>query len=130
MYKIIAETFAKSYVHNIIDKEKNALAEKQRHRRKSQVENIYDLIDQEIKDKFETRNWKNEQIREYKRHWSELNDDEKFMYTREDIIMNIIICCRVSIPEAVEFRSKLGFKRRDVILIKEQSVISKITKLF
>ena len=52
------------------------------------------------------------------------------MYTREDIIMNIIICCRVSIPEAVEFRSKLGFKRRDIILIKEQSVISKITKLF
>ena len=52
------------------------------------------------------------------------------MYTREDIIMNIIICCRVSIPEAVEFRSKLGFKRRDIILIKEQSVTSKITKLF
>ena len=52
------------------------------------------------------------------------------MYTREDIIMNIIICCRVSIPEAIEFRFKLGFKQRDIILTKEQSVISKITNFF
>ena len=33
---------------------------------------IYDLIDKEIKGKFETRNPTNEQIREYKRHGLEL----------------------------------------------------------
>ena len=38
--------------------------------------------------------------------------------------------CRVSAPEAVEFRSKLGFKKHDIILTKEQSVISKVTKSF
>ena len=35
----------------------------------------------------------------------------------------------VSTPEAIAFRSKLGFKQHDIILSKEQSVISK-TKLF
>ena len=44
--------------------------------------------------------------------------------------MNIIICCRVSAPEAIEFRSKLGLKQHEIILSKEQSVILKITKLF
>ena len=34
---------------------------------------------------------------------------EKFMYTGEDIIMPIIMDCRVSTPEAMEFISKLGF---------------------
>ena len=52
------------------------------------------------------------------------------MYTRKDIIMNIVMCCRVSTPEVIEFRSKLRFKQHDIILRKEQSVISKITKLF
>ena len=42
------------------------------------VENIYDLIDKEIKSKFEIRNPTNEKIREYKRHGSELIDGEKF----------------------------------------------------
>ena len=37
--------------------------------------------------------------------------------------------CRVSTPKAIEFRSELGFKQHDIILTKEQSVISKITKL-
>ena len=40
------------------------------------------------------------------------------------------MCCRVPTPEAIEFRSKLGFNQHDVILNKEQSVILKITKLF
>ena len=38
--------------------------------------------------------------------------------------------CRVSTPATIEFRSKLGFTRHDIILTKEQSLISKITKLF
>ena len=35
----------------------------------------------------------------------------------------------LSTPEAIAFRSKLGFKQHDIILSKEKSVISK-TKLF
>ena len=31
--------------------------------------------------------------------------------------------CRVSTPEAIEFRSKLGFKHHNIRLCKEQSVI-------
>ena len=130
MLKISAKTYAKNCVCNIIDKEENVWLRNKDIGEKLGVENIYGLIDKEVKGKFETRNLTNEQIREYKTHGSELNDGEKFMYTREDIIMNIIMRCRVSTPEAIEFRSKLGFKQHDIILNKEQSVISKIKKLF
>ena len=55
------------------------------------------MIDKEIKGKFENRNPTYEQkTKEYKRHGSELIDGKKFMYTREDIIMNIIMGSRVS----------------------------------
>ena len=41
---------------------------------KLDVKNIYDLIDEEIKGRFEVGNPINEQIREYKRHGSKLID--------------------------------------------------------
>ena len=62
------------------------------------------------------------QIRECKRHESELIDDEKYMYTHDDIRMSIIMNCRVSTPETVGFRSRIGFKQDDMILTKKQSV--------
>ena len=62
------------------------------------------------------------QIRECKRHESELIDDEKYMYTHDDTRMSIIMNCRVSTPETVEFRSRIGFKQDDMILTKKQSV--------
>ena len=40
---------------------------------------IYDLIDKEIKGKFETTNLIKQQIREYNRHGSELTDDKNFL---------------------------------------------------
>ena len=52
---------------------------------------------------------------------------EKFLYTHEDIIMPIIMS---STSEAIKFRSKLGYKKHDITLSKEQSVESKIKKLF
>ena len=88
------------------------------------------MIDKEIKGKFETTNPTKQQIRKYKRHGSELIDDEKFMYTQEDIMMPIKMNCWVSTPNVIEFRSELGFKQYDIVLSKEQSVISKITKLY
>ena len=62
------------------------------------------------------------QIRECKRHESELIDDEKYMYTHEDIRMSIIMSFRVSAPETAEFRSRIGFKQHDKILTKKQWV--------
>ena len=40
------------------------------------------------------------------------------------------MCCRVLTPKAVEFRSELGLKQNDIVLSKEQSVISKIIFFF
>ena len=48
------------------------------------------------------------------------------MYSHEDIITPKIMHCKVS-TQAIEFRSKLEL---DIILTKEQSVLTKITKLF
>ena len=94
------------------------------------VENIYDLIDKEIKGRFETRNPTDEQIKKYKRHRSELINGEKFICINENIIMPIIMHSRVSTPKAIECRSKLGFKQHDIVFNKEQSVIPKIMKIF
>ena len=52
------------------------------------------------------------------------------MYTYEDIIMPIIIHCRVSTPEVIEIKNRLGFNQHDLIMTKEQSVLTKIMKVF
>ena len=87
------------------------------------------MVDKEIKSKCETKNPTKQQIEKYKRNGSKING-EKFVHTHEDIIMLIIMSCRISTPRAIEFRSRLGFKQHDIKLGKEQSVTSKITKLF
>ena len=68
------------------------------------------MIGKEIKNRFETRNPINEQIRKYKNLESELIDGEKIMYTCEDVIVPIIMYCRVSTLEATELKTRLGFK--------------------
>ena len=50
--------------------------------------------------------------------------------TREDVIVPIIMNCRVSTPEALEFKIRLGFNPHDLIMAKEQSVLTKIMKVF
>ena len=97
---------------------------------KRTIENIDDLIDKEIKGNCKTNNPIKHNTRQYKRPWSEIIDDEKFMYSHENIIIPIIMCCRVLTPKAVEFRSELGFKGHDIVLSKEQSVISIIKIIF
>ena len=47
------------------------------------------------------------------------------MYTRESIMMPIIMFCKLWWKKAKEFGSKLGFKQHDVIMSKKQSVIKK-----
>ena len=53
---------------------------------------------------------------------------EKFMYAHEDIILPIIMNCRI--PTAIECRTKLGFKQNDLIMTKEQLVLTRIMKVF
>ena len=50
----------KNCVYNIIDKEKTLQLRNKDTREKLGAESIYDLIDKEIKDRFETRNLTNE----------------------------------------------------------------------
>ena len=46
---------------------------------KLDVKNIFDLVYKKIKDKFETNNLTDEQIKKYKRHGSEFIEDTKFI---------------------------------------------------
>ena len=130
MFRTNATTFAENCVHNIIVKEKKLWLRNKDIGEKLGVENIYDFIGKEIKGKVEKNNPTEQEIKEYKRHGSKLIDDEKFMYTHEDIITSIIMHCKVSTPKAIEFKSKLGLKQHDITLTREQSVTTKTMKLF
>ena len=78
MIKISVEIFAKNCIHTISQlkkaKEPVLWLRIKDIGRELHVENIFDLIDKEIKGKFETNNLTDEQIRKNKRHGS------KFMY--------------------------------------------------
>ena len=134
MVKISAETFTKSYIHAIEQLRKGkklVLWIKIKDIGKElDVENIYDLIDKEIKGKFETNNPTDEQIRKYKRHGSKLIENEQFTYAHECIIITIIMHCRVPTPKSIEFRSKLRFNQYGVTLTKEQSVLKSVMDAF
>ena len=68
MFKISAETYAKKCVYYRIDKEKKLWQRNKDIGEKLCAENIYDLIDKEIKVKFETNNSTKQKIKEFKRH--------------------------------------------------------------
>ena len=112
MVDISAETFAKNFIHTIIqlkrDKESILFLIKDIGR-ELDVKNIFDLVDKEIKGKFETNYSAEQQIRKYKRHGSEFIKYIKLIYVHECIIIPIITHCRVATPKSIEFRSKLGF---------------------
>ena len=98
--------------------------------RELDVENIYDLIDKEIKGKFETNNLTDEQIRKYKRYGLQSIENTKIMYAHEDIVTSIIMHCRISTPKSIEFRSRLGFNQYDITLTTEQSVLKSVMDVF
>ena len=83
-----------------------------------------------LKAKFKTNHLTEQQIRKYKRHESELIENEKFMFAHECIIIPVIMHCRVSTPKSIEFRSKLGFNQYDITLAKEQSVLKSVMDAF
>ena len=129
MVKIGAETFAKNCIHTISQlkkgKEPALWIRIKDIGREADVENTYDLIYKEIDGKFETNNLTNEQIEKYKKHGSELIENEQFsmnnifLYAHECILIPVIMHCIVATPKAIEFRSNLGFNQYDITLTKE-----------
>ena len=130
MVDISAETFAKNSIHTITQVRKSKklvlwirikdIAEK------LDVKNIFDVVDKEIKGKFETNYPTEQQIRKYKRHGSKFTENEKFMYAHECIIIHVIMHRRVPTPKSIEFRSKLEFNQYDIKLTKEQSLLKSV----
>ena len=96
--------------------------------------NIYDLIDKEIKGKYNVKKMNEltkEQIRKYKIDKSRLiKGSEQSMYVHKVIAIPIIMQTRLSKPETIKFRSDLRFIQINLILKKEQSVIILLLKTF
>ena len=92
------------------------------------VNSVHDRVDKEIKGKFKTNNQRNEQIKKYQKHGSELIDGEKFVYAHEWIITPVIMHCRR--PESCKFQINLGVKLDDMISFKEQTVLKSIIDVF
>ena len=97
MVDISAETFARNCIHTISQlkrgKESILWLNIKDIGRELDVKNIFDLVNKEIKGKFETNYPTVQQIRKNKRHGSEFIKDIKFMYAHESIIMSIIMHC-------------------------------------
>ena len=94
------------------------------------VKNIFDLVDKEIKGKFEINYPTEQQIRKYKRHGSEFIEGIKFIYAHECIITPIIMHCRVASLKSIEFKNRLRFNQYDITLTKEQSVLKSVMDTF
>ena len=88
---------------------------------KLNIKNIFDSADKEIKSKFKNCPTK-EQIKKYKKCGSELIEGIKHIYANEDVVIPVIMGGRS--PEAIKFRSKLGFTQYDITLKKESSVLT------
>ena len=96
--------------------------------------NIYDLIDKEIKGKYEVKNMNKltkPQIRKYKIDRARLFKGSKHsMYVHEYIAIGIIMQSRLSKLKMIKFRSDLGFNQINLMLKKEQSVVIPLLKVF
>ena len=92
--------------------------------------NLYDLIDKEIKGKYEVKNMNyltRQQIRKYKIDRVRLIKSNKHSkYLHEDILIPIIMQSRLLDSKTIKFRTDLGFNQINLILKKEQSVIESI----
>ena len=92
--------------------------------------NLYDLIDKEIKGKYEVENmvdFTKQQIRKHEIDRAKLiNNSKHSMYVHKDILISIIIQSRLSDPKTINFRSDFGFNQINLLLQKEQSVIESI----
>ena len=96
--------------------------------------NIYDLIDKEIKGKYNVKKMNEltkQQIRRYNIDKSRLiKGSQKSMYVNEVIAIPIIMQTRLSKPETMKLRSDLGFNQTNVLLSKEQPEVIPLLKAF
>ena len=96
--------------------------------------NIYDLIDKEIKGKYQAKNMNEltkQQIRKYKIDRARLFKDSKHsMYVYEDIAIGIIMQSRLSDLKTIKFRADLRFNQISLKVKKEQSVAIPLLKAF
>ena len=84
-----------------------------------------DLAIKEIEDIYnKKRNSITRQEKEKYKAWA----DDGFVYILSDLALKIIMDCRT--PIVVEFRFKLGLSQDNIIMTKEQSVLTKIMKVF
>ena len=72
---------------------------------------------------FETNNPTEQKIRKYKRHGSEFTKDRKFMYANENIIVPVVMHCRIASLKSIEFINGSGLNLNYMVLTKEQSVL-------
>ena len=96
--------------------------------KKLDVKNIFNLVYREIKDKFKDKKRTEKQVKKYKRHGSEFIKNVKQIYAHEDVAVPVIMSGRS--PEAIEFRSRLGFTQYGITLKKESSVLKSIMETF
>ena len=94
---------------------------------KLNIKNINDSADKAIKGKFKNKPTE-KQIKKYKKHGSYFIKGLCFVYAREDVVIPVIM--GGGSPEAIEFRSKLGFTQYDITLKKESSVLKSIMETF
>ena len=90
---------------------------------KLSVKNMFNLTINKINGIFNSRNHTKQQIEEY-----EIGADDGFNFICEELDLKIIM--NYSLPTAVEFKTKLGFNQCDLIMKKEESVLTKIIKIF
>ena len=90
--------------------------------------NMSDLTIKKIEGIYKTKTPAKEQIEKYKRHRKEFKNDLTGIYIHEDIASSIIMDCRT--PKAIAFRRKSGVNQHYLIMTIEQSVLTKIMKVF
>ena len=76
-----------------------------------------DLTIKATKGIYNTKSPTYEQIRRYKRYGNNFINGLTGIWIRENLALPLIMDCRTS--AAVEFKSKLGFKRHNIIRTKE-----------
>ena len=110
------------------------------------LKNMSDLVRKEIHGIFSTDKPMSKQIKEYKRSLQELTkcpmDDSEIKHVRSDLIERIVKTCRgvkkckddtdrkEKEKQRENFRILLGFKKNDIYLTKEQSVLKPIMEVF
>ena len=132
MFNINADTYAKTCIHRIevIKKNNKPVIWLKIHNIQDKLDfkNMSDLTIKAIKGIYNTETPTKGQTRKYRRYRKDFILDLIGIYIHEDVTLSIILDCRT--PTVTGFRNKLGYNQHDLIMTKEQSVLTKIMKYF